>query len=204
MERGSNRLREAYAARRKNKRRPGSPVKAIVTVTGFNVKKSQSHSPRKPVPTTKKSALRINSSPPRSHQKNYSGLTKNEIQRLINSGSNNTRVLENLWIQKTIEGNSFKNLRKILDSGAIRRANHYKALERAWFNKLIRYGNVNNLNKAMQTNTRYARALENAWSLRRISTANLKRLVNRVPRTTNMGRATVNALRYELNRRGAT
>lgn len=198
MQRGSNILRRAYNEMKKKPKKQQQVQNALVTVHGFNVRSTIPHS-RSRSPQRRNSALRVNTSPPRSRMPNYSGLTKNELQKLINRGAVH---LENLWIQKTAEQNSFKNLRKILDSGAIRSRRHYMALENAWFNKLVKYGTVNNLNAAMKANGRYASAIANAWSLRRIPKKNLSRLVNRgIPATTRMGYNTALALASELKRR---
>ncbi len=201
MQRGSNILRRAYNKMKKPKKQPLQ--NALITIQGFNVRHGTSSSSNKQhsPPQRRASALQVttatSSSPPRP---NYSSLTKNELQKLINRGAFH---LENVWIQKTAEQNSFKNLRKILDSGAIRSRKHYTALENAWFNKLIKYGTVNNLNAAMKLNGRYATAIANAWSLRRIPKKNLSRLVNRgIPATTIMGYNTALALASELKRRG--
>jgi hypothetical protein len=194
------RLRNVYT---RKKRSPPNPLPAMVTIQGFNIRDS-TPSPPKKTHSPRKSALRVNLvAPPSAPMKNYSKMSKNEIQRMINSGSNNRRMLEKIWMNKTIEQNSFNSIRKILDSGAIRSQKDYSALESAWFDKLIKYGTTHNLNSAMKMNTRYSNSIANAWSMRRIPTKNISRLVNRVPSTTRMGYNTVGALLTELKRRHA-
>jgi len=197
------RLRNAYARMKVNKKRTPNPLPAMVTIQGFNVRATPKNLPKPRSP--RKSALRVNvvAPPPQPRIKNYSKLSKNEIQRMINSGSNNRRMLEKIWLNKTIEQNSFNNIRKILDSGAIHSRKDYSALEAAWFDKLLKYGTTNNLNSAMKMNTRYSNSIANAWSMRRIPTRNISRLVNRVPSTTKLGYNTVSAFLTELKRRHA-
>lgn len=193
-----DRLREIF---RKRKPRVLNPPPAAVTIVGFNVRpRNKSRSPNV---KTRRSALRFNNkgSPPKT-KRNYSNLSKNEIQRLINSGANNRNELENLWVKKTVNENSFHSIRKILDSGAIHSKKHYRALENAWLNKIIKHGTAHNLNQAMKNNGgRYSTVIANAWSLRRIPTRQLSSLVNKVPQTTRMGYNTAKALYNELERR---
>lgn len=192
---------------RKPKPRVPNPPPAAVTIMGFNVR-NVNRRRRSPNVKPKKSALRINLHHRSRHNngpRNYSNLSKNELQRLINSGANNRNELEKLWIKKAINQNSFHNLRRFLNSGAFQKhTKKYIQLENAWFNKLIRYGTNNNIQQAINSNdSRYTNELKNALQLRKIPLKHLPSLVNRVPNTTRMGKNTARALRFELERRGA-
>lgn len=181
-----------------------NPQPAAVTIVGFNVRNMNRR--RSPNVKSKRGTLRINNNrggraSPIPRKKNYSNMSKSEIQRLINSGANNRNELENIWVKKTAEQNSFNTIRKILNSGAITSRKHYTVLENAWLNKIIKYGTAHNLNQAMKSGSKYSNLISNTWSLRRIPTIKLISLVNRVPPTTQMGYNTAKALRNELERR---
>ena len=206
---GVRHLRNIYETIGRNRRRRPNPPPASQIVYGFNVRQppnNRSHRRR----NVRRSALNMTGVPPQvtsSRRINVNALSKNELQILANSAPNMNmrRMYEKAWIVKTANQNSFKNIRRILNSGAIKSRSTYKMLENAWFNKLVRNGTANNLNSAMKMNTRYAHAIENAWSLRRIPTKNLSRLVNRglPPPTTRMGQHTYWSMHNELKRRGA-